>query len=200
MRRKHTDHVKASSVDFSNVHNPLLRNSDRIQARIKAIVVTLTIVMLPIAAWIGMATHAGQQDRVAEQQYSRHQVTATSTADAVMEAPIVQSDFGTTSTTSVDATWTFRGAEHTGSVPLEAGTPAGARTDIWVDNDGVRTSQPIASSDAVAAGLFTGLGSLAAVTLLLIGIYVAVRFRLDTQRNAEWDLAIRKFMDQNSPF
>lgn len=198
MRRKHSDAFGVSRVDFSGSHNPLIRRSDRVQARVKNIVVALAIVMLPLSVWFGMATLSSQQSNVAEQQYSRHSVTATTTEDASADSTLVQSDFTTQSSANVDATWSFDGVEHSGQVSVTTGSPAGTESAVWVDNSGNRSTQPITDADAVAAALFTGIGSLAAVALLLYGLYAAVRFHLDTQREAEWELAIRNFLDENS--
>ena len=197
MRRKHSDHAKASSIDPHIGHNPLLRRSDRAQARTKSIVVTLMILMLPLSAWFAMTTLSAQIDRVSEQQHSRHSVTATTTAEAKATA-LAQSDVSVQTTTAVDATWTYAGVEHQGQVSAVSGSPAGTETAIWVDDNGVRSMQPLTHGDAVAAAMFTGIGSLLTVTLLLYGMYAAYRFHLDNQRESEWDLAIKNFMDENS--
>jgi hypothetical protein len=197
MRRKHEDHARTSGVGYPASHNPLLRRSDRVQARVKNIVVTLVILMVPIAAWLGTSTLATQQARMAAQETSLHQVTATTTAEA--EAmPLATGDSGSTTTASVDATWTFAGAQHDGSVTVTSGSPAGTEAQVWVDANGDRTAQPTTGADALAAALFAGLGSLFAVALVLSGIYTAVRYRLDQQRDAQWDLEIKNFMDENS--
>jgi hypothetical protein len=198
MRRKNTDHAAASRVDLSVGQNPLIRRSDRVQSRTKNIIITLMILMIPVSAWLGMNTLSTQQTNVAEQQYSRHQVTATTLAEAAPGSPLVQSDFAVESNATVDATWTYDGGDHTGQVSVITGAPAGTEVPIWVDNDGVRSTQPITGSDATAGALFTGFGSLLAISLLLYGVYCALRFRLDSQRDADWDRALRTFMDENS--
>lgn len=198
MRRKNTDHARSSRVDPAMGRNPLIRPADRIQSKVKSVVVTLMILMLPLAVWCGMSTMSSQQDRVVEQQGSRHAVTAVTTADADAQSPLVQSDFTSQSSTPVDSTWTYRGVEHHEQVAIATGSPAGTTVPIWVDNDGVRSTQPLSHADAVAAGIFTGAGSLFAVGLILIGLYSAVRFRLDAKRDADWNVAIKHFMDSNS--
>lgn len=197
MRRKHTDHAKASGIDPYLGHNPLLRRSDRVQARTKSFVVTLMILMLPLSAWFAMTTLSAQTDRVSEQQHSRHSVTATTTAEAKPTA-LAQSDVSVQTTTTVDATWTYAGVDHQGQISAVSGAPAGTETDIWVDDNGIRSMQPLTHGNAVAAALFTGIGSLLTVNLLLYGLYAAYRFHLDNQRESEWDLAIKNFMDENS--
>lgn len=198
MRRKNTDHAGSSRVDLSGGRNPLIRRSDRVQSRVRSTVVTLMIIMLPLSVWFGMSTLSTQQDRVHSQQFSRHSVTATTTSDAAAGSPLVQSDFSTQSSATVEATWTYEGVDHTDQISVTTGSPAGTEVPIWVDNGGAHSTQPISSGDAVAAALFTGIGSLFAMSLILYGIYAALRFHLDSKRDADWDLAIKNFMDENS--
>ncbi|MBY6412584.1 hypothetical protein HQ346_11345 [Rhodococcus sp. BP-252] len=198
MRRKHTDHARNSGVGYPALHNPLFRRSDRIQARVKNVVVTLVILMVPIAAWLGMSTLETQQARMVAQETSLHQVTATTTAEA-QAMPLATGDGGSSTTASVDATWTFDGAQHNGSVSVASGSPAGTESEIWVDAAGERTAQPTTGADAVAAALFVGIGSLFAVAMILSGVYTVVRYRLDQQRDSEWDVAIKNFLNENSP-
>ncbi len=197
MRRKHSEHARSTGVEYLASHNPLLRRSDRVQATAKNVVVTLLILMLPIAVWLGMASLSAQQSRVADQQVSVQPATATTTAEAIA-APVASSEFASTPTSNVEATWSFDGAEHSGTVSVTAGTPEGTQTRIWVDRNGDRTTQPITNADAVAAALFTGIGSLFAVALVLFGFYSALKFRLDMGRNADWDKAITKFLDEHN--
>ncbi|MDJ0393336.1 hypothetical protein QMK17_08320 [Rhodococcus sp. G-MC3] len=133
-----------------------------------------------------------------EQQTSRHATSAETTADATAPSTLVQSDFSSQGSTTVDAKWTYRGVEHHEEISAVTGSPAGTAIPIWVDDNGARSTQPITHADAVAAAIFTGVGSLFAVSLILLGLYSAVRFNLDSKRDAEWDLAIKNFMDSNS--
>lgn len=197
MRRKHTDDARASRVELSHDRNPLVRRSDRIQSRAKSVVLTLMILTLPLAAWFGMSTLGAQQDRISQQQYTVHPVTAVTTA-ATEASPLLQSDLAAQNSASVDATWSYLGLDHHDDVSVTIGSPAGTPVAIWVNDDGNRTTQPISGGDAIAAALFTGLGSLLVVALLLYGAYAALRFNLDAKRYAEWDLAIVNFMDRNS--
>ncbi|WP_206509203.1 hypothetical protein C5142_19145 [Rhodococcus sp. BGS-1C] len=197
MRRKHTDHSGSSDVDAQRSRNPLLRRSDRIQSRVRAMTFTLLALMLPLSVWLAASTMSAQQDRVAEQQLSRHSVTAVTTTEARADAAAAPTEFGAQTVASVDATWTFRG-DHDGQVTAEVGTPAGTEIAIWVDDSGERSLPPITSTDVLVATTFIGFGSFFAVGTLLMGTYAAVRFRLDAEREAEWDRAIKNFLDENS--
>lgn len=198
MRRKHTDHLGESRVDSSALHNPLQRRSDRLQARARTIVVTLLTLMLPFSVWLGTTTLSHQQQLVAEQQITLHSVTAATAAEATADTGAVQPEFSVSTNTTVDATWTYLGVDHTGQVSVETNSPAGTEVPIWVDDNGDRSIPPLTPTDAVAAGIFAGAGSYFTVAMLLWAAYAALRFHLDSKRDAEWELAIRNFMDENS--
>lgn len=198
MRRKHAEHARTLRLPHLAERNPLVRRSDRIQSTVKTTVITLMILMLPVAAWLGMSTLAEGQSRVAAQESSVHQVTATTTAVADM-APVLQGEVGSVTSTTVDATWSYDGLDHQGQVSLAAGSPSGTRLPIWVDRDGDPTAPPATGADAVVTALFTGFGSIFAAASILLGTYFAVRFRLDTQRRADWDREIAAFLGENNP-
>lgn len=197
MRRKHAEHAGTARSPHLAERNPLVRRSDRVQSTIKTTVFTLMILMLPVAAWIGMSTLATGQSRVAAQESSVHQVTATTVdADTV---PVLQGEVGSVTSTSVDATWSYDGVDQQGQVSVPAGSPSGTQLPIWVNRDGDPTAPPLTGADAVVTALFTGFGSLFAAASILVGTYFAVRFRLDTQRQADWDREIAAFLGENSP-
>ncbi|WP_186629566.1 hypothetical protein [Rhodococcus sp. BP22] len=198
MRRKHSEHAGTPRSSHLAERNPLVRRSDRIQSTIKTTVLTLMILMLPVAAWIGMSTLAVGQSRVAAQESSVRQVTATTTTVADI-APVLQSEVGSVTSATVDATWSYDGLDHQGQVSLPPGSPAGTQLPIWVDRDGDQTAPPATGADAVVTALFTGFGSLIAAASIFVGTYFAVRFRLDTQRHADWDREIAAFLGENNP-
>ncbi|ORI19346.1 hypothetical protein [Rhodococcus sp. 1168] len=198
MRRKHAEHAGTPRSSHLVERNPLVRRSDRIQSTIKTTVFALIILMLPVAAWIGTSTLAVGQSRVAAQESSVRQVTATTKAVADI-APVLQSEVGSVTSTTVDATWSYDGLDHQGQVSLPAGSPSGTQLPIWVDRDGNPTAPPATRADAVVTALFTGFGSLFAAASILLGTYFAVRVRLDAQRHADWDREIAELLDQDSP-
>ena len=188
MRRKLTGQDSSGRSAFAGHPNPLLRDCDVRQARIKHWVTALLILMVPVSLWIGAAAHTDQQQRLEDQKSSIHQVTATTTAVAE-SAPVASTEFGSSgaAATAVDARWVHRGVEHTGRVSVDTGSPAGTTTQIWVDNSGNLTMRPLTSSDVVAAAIFNTIGSWVLVASLLIGFHHLMRFRYDGQRDAEWD-------------
>lgn len=199
MRRKLTGQDRSAHTDFSSYPNPLLRDCDVVQSRIKHWVTALLIVMIPVSLWIGSSAHAGQQQRMNNEVSSIHQVTATTTALAE-SAPVASTEYGSygsAAAIAVDSRWVFRGVEHTGRVSVDTGSPAGTTTPVWVDNSGNLSVRPLTSSDVVAAFIFNTLGSWLLAAVILIGFYHLMRFRYDGRRYAEWDRDIADLLSRH---
>ncbi|MGV8873881.1 MAG: hypothetical protein ACOH2Q_15220 [Rhodococcus sp. (in: high G+C Gram-positive bacteria)] len=192
MRRKLTGQGSSAREDFAGYPNPLLRDCDVRQARIKHWVTALLIVMIPVSLWIGANAHADQQHRLDNQRTSIHQVTATTTAVAET-ASVASTEFGSSGAapaTAVDSRWVYQGVEHTGRVSVDTGSPTGTTAQIWVDNNGDQSVRPLTPSDVIAASIFNTIGSWVLMAAVLIGFYHLVRFRYDGRRDAEWDREI----------
>lgn len=198
MRRKLTGQDSSGRSAFAGNPNPLLRDCDVRQARIKHWVTALLILMVPVSLWIGATAHSDQQQRLEDQKNSIHQVTATTTAVAE-SVPAVSTELGASgaAATAVDSRWVYRGVEHTGRVSVDTGSPAGTTTQIWVDNSGDLSMRPLTSSDVVAASIFNTIGSWVLVASVLIGAYQLMRFRYDGRRDAEWDREIADLLRQH---
>ena len=79
----------------------------------------------------------------------------------------------------------------TGLVTVGAGTNAGDEVRIWIGQDGARVSAPPTQSNAVGAGLLSGLGVLLVGGTVVGGVWLLVR-RATASANArrwerEWD-------------
>ena len=197
MRRKPTGQARSARTDAAAYPNPLLRDCDVRQARIKHWVTALLILMIPVSLWIGTSTNADQQQRLDNQRSSIHQVTATTTA-AAEAAPVASTEFGASGAAAiaVDSRWVFRGVEHTGRVSVDTGSPVGTTAQIWVDNSGNLSMRPLTPSDVVTASVFSAVVSWVLIATLLIGIYQSMRFRYDVRRDAEWDRDIAALLRQ----
>ncbi len=198
MRRKHIDRSAASRVDSGPAPNPLERSVDRSQARARATALALVALMIPISVWLATSILSNQEALVVEHSQSRHSVTAVTSSEAITDVGSMQTEFVVHTAAAVDATWTYDGVDHDGQVTVAVGSPIGTEVDIWVDNSGERSMPPVTEADAVAAAVFAGLGSFLAVASLLWGSYAWLRFRFDAYRDAQWDLAIKNFLDENS--
>ena len=199
MRRKITGQARAANTDFTGYPNPLLRDCDVRQARIKHWVAVLLVVMIPVSLWIGLSAHAGQQQRFENQRGSIHQVTATTTAttEPTSAAATEYGLSGTPAATAVDSRWVYQGVEHTGRVSVETGSPIGTTTQIWIDSSGDLSVRPLTSTDVVAASLFSAIGSWVLAAVALIGFYHVVRYRYDGRRIDEWDRDIAELLSRH---
>ena len=199
MRRKASGQSSSAHDDIAGHLNPLLRDCDVRQTRIKHWVIALMVVMIPVSLWIGASAHTAQQQRLDNQRSSIHQVTATTTA-AAEAAPVGSTELGSTvvaSSTSVDSRWTYQGVEHTGLVSFDTGSPVGTTTPIWVDNNGDRTVRPLTSADVTTAYIFDTIGSWVLVATVLLGFYHLMRLRYDGMRYAEWDREIADLLGRH---
>jgi hypothetical protein len=169
--------------------NPLLRASDRIVALATALAVMVSVLAIPLAAAVGTAVHDSRRDAYAEQQRSRHLVTATITDDTAAQK------ISRTNTATMAAEWSAAGAEHTGTITAPSTVNPGDHVEIWVDNNGAVADEPTpttrAGVDAVTTALFIWAGLTTAAVILLAGVealcnrFRAIRWQraLDTLTN-----------------
>jgi hypothetical protein len=171
--------------------NPLLRASDRIVALATAVAVTVSVLAIPVAAAVGTAVHDSRRDAYAQQQQSRHVVTATITDDTAAQK------ISRTNTVTVDARWSTGGTEHSGAITAPSAVEPGDHVAIWVDDSGAVTDEPTpttrAGVDAVTAALFMWAGVTAIATILLAGIEAAC----NRIRAIGWQNAIDTLIDRD---
>jgi hypothetical protein len=92
--------------------------------------------------------------------------------------------------TTVLAAWfDARGARHTGDVLTDAGSPAGTRVPVWLDQRGELTTEPLSPATTAADGIFAAILLWAAITGALAGLYGAGRFVVSRLHAAAWDRA-----------
>jgi hypothetical protein len=172
--------------------NPLVRTSDRIEALLLILAVTVALVAAPVAGAIGTAVYEARSHAYAEQATSRHPVTAMAVEDSTTTVEPFTVD-----TITVDARWRIDGTEHTGSFEWDHMVKAGDSLTIWVDSDGNYVGPPTpasrAGADAVTAGLATWLGAVAA-TAAVMG---SLRSWLNRLRYAEWERDLRCLADDD---
>ena len=162
--------------------NPLVRTSDRIEALLLILAVTVALAAAPIAGAIGTAVYEARSHAIVERATSRHTVTAIAVEDSVTTVLPYTIDTIT---------------EHTGSFEWDDMVKAGDRLTIWVDSDGNYVGPPTptsrAGADAVAAGLATWLGAVAATSALM----ASLRSRLNRLRYAGWERNLRCLADDD---
>ncbi|EOD66112.1 hypothetical protein [Amycolatopsis vancoresmycina] len=170
--------------------NPLARAGDRVEALLLLMVIAGAFLVVPFAAAFGSETYAAQTARAAEERTTRHPATAVSLAAASGQTYGTDGAGAPADQTTVPAAWfDAHGARHTGDVLTDAGSPAGTRVSVWLDQHGDLTSEPLSPSTSAADGVFAAILLWAAVTGALAGLYGLGRFVLARLHAAAWDRA-----------
>jgi hypothetical protein len=160
--------------------NNLMRPSDWLEAALLVFVITVALVMLPIAAALGSETYANQLRAAQDQALSHHQAIATLTADA----PNVDG------LPAVPARWTLpNGTPRTGLIPAPAGTRAGQPVPIWLDPTGTPAPEPPTHETAALAGLAVAMGLWITTLAALSALFVLARLLLNRHRLTSWHRA-----------
>ncbi|MEV0224867.1 hypothetical protein [Streptomyces sp. NPDC050704] len=168
-------------------HNPLRRRSDVVEAWIALIVAVLLCVGAPLAGLAaGWWAYDGARTTAAEQRAERHRVRAVVTEHAPAAMPTTHG--GKEPTHRVTVRWTEPGdGPRTDEARVPAGTRAGERTSVWLDDRGRIVPAPADATTiwqyAMAAGACT-TGGFAAVVLV---VHLVVRRVAVHRRLAEWE-------------
>jgi hypothetical protein len=166
--------------------NPLRRRSDVIEAWLLPAVVGLFLALCPLAAFLGgLWVHADNAATLRMQQ-SWHPVSAVLLQSA--PGPTFHNN-GNTWTTWELAQWTFDGKQHSGKIPVGAGSVAGSKQTIFLDNRG-RVHAPALT--AARLGEYVDAARLIAIIglAIMLGVGTKVtRVILDRRRLASWETA-----------
>lgn len=160
--------------------NPLVRGTDRVEAVVRALIVALAVLAVPVAAATGTAVHDDLVHTFAAQRLERQRVEATVVGvSAARVQPYEVPDVA-------EIAWEFRGSEHTAEIPVYD-SAVGDRVPVWVDEAGNRTGAVPTDSDAVAQAILAALVQWLLVVGIACGAGLALRLRLDALRAAAWD-------------
>jgi hypothetical protein len=172
--------------------HPLVRRSDRAEARCMLFAVVVAVLAIPVACAVGTTVHDVRAQFYAEQAASRHTVTATAMEDtnAVVRPDAVSFD--------VRARWNAAGANHIETITWPKRAKAGDQEAIWVDAHGRQAPDPAAPGraglDAVGAAVSLWL----VVAAAMVTFVYALRSRLDKARFAAWDRVLHSPTDGDS--
>lgn len=170
--------------------NPLVRLGDRVEAALLMLLVAGALLTIPFAAAFGSDTHAAQSARAAVERTTHHQATAVSLDPAPNQAYSTEGAGALADQTTVAAAWSdAHGMRHTGQVTADAGSPAGTRVPVWLDERGELTTEPLSPATTVADGVFAAILLWVGVTGTLALLYLVARLLLDRRRMAAWDRA-----------
>ncbi len=167
--------------------NPLVRGTDRLEAVVMLLAVTVSLLTIPFAAAAGTAVHDSRSHVYAHQAQTHHPATAT----VIDHEGVIDSNTTATSAPprtkiTVPARWVVNGIERSGEVNAKPGTKSGDRVGIWVDSAGQLVDEPAPPARAIADAALAALGlwlSVAAVAGALLALTRAILIRV---RNASW--------------
>jgi hypothetical protein len=164
--------------------NPLVRGTDRVEAVTLVAAVLIGLLLLPIMLVVGSVTYADVIEKSQEQGRTRHEAVATLLQDAPSKSIAAR---GVTTSSAVRATWQLPdGSTRTGTVQVSDGLRAGAKVDIWLDDQGRVVTAPVSSTDAVwVAAVVAACGWLAVVGLLAVAQF-GIHQLLDRRRHRGW--------------
>jgi hypothetical protein len=165
-------------------HNPLRRRSDLAEAWLLPVALALFLLIGPLA--VAGAVWSGHAQAAAARQAQRtwHRVPAM----LLTPAP------GPLSGGSAHA-WTVReparwvaadGTVATRLVPVRAGTPAGSVVPVWLDRAGTPQPLPLSTAQSRDRVVVTAAAALTALAMLLTGLVLVTRWRLNRRRLASW--------------
>lgn len=179
--------------------NPLVRESDRMLARLAVVLAGLALLAVPVVAAYGSTLYAGQLEKAQRQQQARFPVVAVLLEDAPAVDRTVPTQLRVPQRVDVLASWSAPGgAVREGTVPVTSGAKAGAKVDIWVHVDGGRVAAPMTVEQAAAGAVFATIGLWLAFGAGLTGVFWLMRARLTRARYAEWDREWQRIDGQRS--
>ena len=163
--------------------NPLARGADSLQGALLIVVVALGLLLVPVMLTFGSVTYVDLVEKGEQQGRTWHQTVAVLTEDA----PAVGAG-GAGASSRVMAEWRLpNGVMRSGRVPADAGSRAGAKVTVWLDEQGKPVDPPVGTSEAVAAGVFVAVIGWFAATGLLALVYYGVSRLLDRRRLRSWE-------------
>lgn len=180
--------------------DPLVRRTDRIEARWFAALVALILLLIPCAGWT--AAHSwSSQVTVAEQQLG-DRITVTATLDSAPEAPAVNwGESGYLALASAPATWGWGDETRHGLAQVDGSLQAGAEVPVWVDaRSGDMVSAPLTLSAAKVSSVFVGVFLWTFSTAVLCLMFSVVAWRLERHRRREWSREIDAFLGSTSSY
>jgi hypothetical protein len=165
--------------------SPLCRPCDRLEARLRALLVLVFVLAVPLAAWAAGAAVYRVSARTEQAERSDRVLVH---AELLAEARPIGVGFAAVPQVPVPAQWTAAdGSQHSGAILVGMTAPAGAVVPIWTDRAGNITEPP---RDRDQTTMRTSVAAIAAgsgLALLLYGGWLALRRAFNRRRMAAWD-------------
>jgi len=172
---------------FGFDHNPLRRRSDVIEAWLVPAVIAVFLVLGPLLINVVSARAHAQNAAVQQAERSWHRVPAVLLQ--AVPGPLMSDNGANFWVTWTPARWTYRGREHVGRIPADAGTRAGAAVPVWLNRAGNVEMPPLTAGqvrDRIALAAAVALSTLA---ILLAGLTLLARWLIYRRRLARWETA-----------
>ncbi|MBE1495631.1 hypothetical protein H4696_002731 [Amycolatopsis lexingtonensis] len=164
----------------------LARPSDRLQARLLALLILLVLGATAGAVPFGIGVYSAQSAKAVEQSATRYPATATLLVDGPLPAAAGRGGTSYEAGPTRATWWTRDGLQRAGDVDAPAGAVAGQGIDIWLDATGAPTQPPLTTAAAAIGAPIAALTLWAAVTSMLVAAYRVLVFLLNRYRFAEW--------------
>ncbi|MFE2476060.1 hypothetical protein [Streptomyces sp. NPDC059389] len=170
---------------FGGRPNELRRPADRTRRRWNIAFVLSFLIALSFGVVVTTAVWDAESRTAREAARHRHRIEAT-TVGAAERA--VSNRSGGTSRTVAPAVWEYPAArQHSATISVPFGTPAGRTVTIWVDDAGRETEKPSSEAQRALAAAAAGAGSFTLLALAT-GAVVRVRlFRVEARSRAQWE-------------
>lgn len=172
--------------------NPLVRVSDRIESVVTMFALAVVLLATAMAGAAGTSVHDNRADFYAEQQRTRHIVTATATEDSHADTSYGSVAF------IANARWNADGLNHTGEFEWPESLKSGQQVGIWVDEQGRKVAAPAPMSQATLDAVMVAIGLWIAVVGMMLGVVQLVQARLRRARYADWDRALEQLAGDDS--
>ncbi|MBC7303269.1 MAG: hypothetical protein H5T78_20265 [Nocardia sp.] len=158
--------------------NPLMHAHLRFESLTVALLVAVSIVVVPIAGAVGTAAYSGMRARILTDIATKTLATVTITDDPVH----LKSERRFQATVR----WDHDGQDNTviASVPHTA--ERGERVSVWIGADGTSVDPPRQTSDAVLEGVGAGVAVLCGVWFTAALLIWCGRLLVDRRRNTAW--------------
>lgn len=178
--------------------SPLVRRTDRLEARLFTLLVTVLVVMVPVAVVAASSLWTSQLALAQQQQSERVSVTATLDSDPVGNV----TGWGESAHfATAPVTWTWGTERRHADVTADGDLKAGEEVAVWVDaRSGEHTLPPLTDSAAKFSSVLAGISLWTFSAVAAVGLFALARWRVELRRSREWSRDIEAFLGSTSSY
>lgn len=160
--------------------SPLIRLTDRVEAAVVALIVTASVLAIPIAGAVGTAEYDRLAHAYAAERLTHRTVDATVVRDSRSAPQPYEKPYLT------DVSWNVAGVARTAEIRSYR-MSAGDQVTISIDESGQLVDEVQTDEDAATQAVVVALGVWSAVSGFGLATWLLLRLRLDQLRFAGWD-------------